>query len=130
MQQQRLQHIVNSYTLAGEDPNAFEVRLNALLTTVPWFLLELALVDVLAQNWLRYPMPRGLLFLEQVRSRLAQWREDSAISTPLTPDQFEQITGLTPLSFQLLATPVTKVANATQVLVIEGGLSDRQYPAH
>lgn len=102
IQQQRLRHIVESYALAGEERDLFAAKLSLLEEGYPWFLIELALVEVLVQNWLKYPLPRGLAFLQQVEARLKEWRSASNVSSLLTPVQFEQVTGLTPLSFRLL----------------------------
>ncbi|NER78243.1 MAG: hypothetical protein F6K42_01445 [Leptolyngbya sp. SIO1D8] len=108
LQWQRLHHIVNSYSLAGEELETFSPKLDLLVKDYPWFLIELALVEVLSQNWLRYPMPRGLLFLEQVQRCLQKWQEAAIVSSWVTPDQFEQITGLTPRGFEMLKTPAGK----------------------
>ncbi|MBE7382021.1 MAG: hypothetical protein F6J95_011485 [Leptolyngbya sp. SIO1E4] len=113
IQQQRLHHIVESYSLAGEELETFAPKLDLLVKDYPGFLIELALVEVLVQNWLRYPMPRGLLFLEQVRDRLQAWQEAAMVSSGVTPEQFEQITGLTPQGSAMLhaAEPPLKVEN-------------------
>lgn len=102
LQKQRLQQIVDSYSLAEGDLETFSAELYSLIEDFPWFLVELALVEVLVQNWLRYPMPRGLLFLEQVRERLREWQQASAVSSFLTPNQFEHVTGLVPQGFEEL----------------------------
>lgn len=94
LQQQRLQHIVDSYSLAGDESAVFSYQLELLVHDYPCFLVELAIVDILVQNWLRYPMPRGIRFLELVQGQLQVWRQAAVISSALTPQQFEQITGL------------------------------------
>ena len=128
MQQQRLQHIVDSYSLAGENVPPFVTRLNRLQEGYPWFLVELALVEILVQNWLRYPMPRGLPFLEQVDARLQTWQAASKVPEFLTPKQFEQITGLAPIGFSLLHT-LSVGSPSKKHLVVEGSFGDRHHPA-
>lgn len=111
IQQQRLQHIVDSYSLAGRDATLFERRLTTLVQQYSYNAVELALVEGLIQNWLRYPLPRGLAFLEQIQTRLQAWREEAMISTGLTPTQFEQVTGLPPHSFEnMAASPIDLAA--------------------
>ena len=126
MQQQRLQHIINSYSLAGEDVEPFLTKLNLLREDHPWFLIELALVEILVQNWLRYPLPRGLPFLEQVAARLQEWQATPKVPEFLTPNQFEQVTGLAPVGFDLLPT-LPKAGPGNRGLVVEGGFGDRHY---
>ena len=111
IQRQRLQHIVDSYALAGRDDALFDRRLAALVQQYSYNAVELALVEGLVQNWLRYPLPRGLAFLEQIQPRLQAWREATMISTGLTPTQFEQVTGLPPHSFEnMAASPIDLAA--------------------
>jgi hypothetical protein len=95
LQDQRLQHILDSYALMGDEPEKFTLSLQRLLEIYPHFLVELALVETLVKHWLRVPMPRGLAFLQGVTTRLAQW-ETPPVESFLTPSQFEQITGLAP----------------------------------
>lgn len=88
---QRIQHIVDSYSLA-EDAAAL-AYLEALSRQYPHPLVELALTETLAQQWLSVPLARGVSFLQQAHSRLRQWQNQPIFST-ITPRQFEQITGL------------------------------------
>lgn len=93
---QRRHHIVESYDLRGEAPgDRFQASLDRLSRHYPAPLLELALVEVLSQHWLRTPRPRGLRFLALVRRHLRQW-QTSPIESTLTRSQFESITGLDP----------------------------------
>ena len=94
IQQQRIQHIVDSYALAGRETAAFRDGLAAILDQYSFWMVEWALVDVLVQNWLRYPLPRGRAFLHQVEGCLQTWVHDGAISSALTPEQFQLIAGL------------------------------------
>ena len=94
IQQQRIQHIVDSYSLAGRELAAFKECLDAILNVYSYSMLEWALVDVLVQNWLRYPLPRGVAFLHQVERCLQSWSEAGMIASTLTPEQFELIAGL------------------------------------
>ncbi len=92
---QRVQHIVSSYQLEGDEAEAFSDDLEALLHTYGMPLIELALVETLVVNWMNVPMQKGVLFLRQVHDRLKDW-ETHAISSSLTPQEFQQITGLDP----------------------------------
>ncbi|MEM0979587.1 MAG: hypothetical protein AAGH78_04855 [Cyanobacteria bacterium P01_H01_bin.58] len=94
LQRQRLDRIVASYALAGEAEDLFSERLQQLLQQYPSVLIEWALVEVLVQNWLRYPLPRGLAFITQVEAKLQQWQTLTDASIAVTPSQFEQVTGL------------------------------------
>lgn len=96
VQGQRLQHIVDSYHLQGETPEAFWTELQALLADYPQPLLELALVESLVRGWLRFPMARGLDFLAEVNAQLQHWAIEGQVASFLTSSQFEQITGLDP----------------------------------
>lgn len=93
--QQRVKHIISSYHLSGSETELFDVHLNDLLNHYPAPLIELAVVECLVDQWLTVPMPRGLVFLNRVRDRLAAWEKEAIIST-ITPEQFQQITGLDP----------------------------------
>ncbi len=93
IKQQRVKHIVNSYQLEGEDAEASATELNDLFQIYAPELIELALAETIALDWLTVPMPRGTAFFAQVRSRLNRWQTES-IQLTLTPAEFEQITGL------------------------------------
>lgn len=93
IKKQRVKHIVNSYQLEGEDAEACATELNDLFQTYAPELIELALAETIALNWLTVPMPRGLPFFTQVRSLLDRWQAES-IQLTLTPAEFEQLTGL------------------------------------
>lgn len=123
---QRLSHIVNSYSLAGEEVEPFTVKLGFLTENYPWFLVELALTEVLVQNWLRYPLPRGIFFLEQVEKRLQEWEKNTEISSYLMPSQFELITGLPPVSFDFL-NQSSWHCSELKMLTVESSLGDRPY---
>lgn len=92
--QQRVKHIVSSYQLDGNEAR-FDDDLANLLCHYPAPLVELALAETLIDNWLSIPMVRGQAFLAQVYQRLKSW-EEQTISTTLTPQTFQQITGLNP----------------------------------
>lgn len=95
IRQQRIKHIVSSYRLAGEDLAQFEEYLNGLLALYPSAWIELALVETLASVWVTVPMPRGSEFLARAHQLIQQWETLNLAST-ITPDQFQQITGLDP----------------------------------
>ncbi|MEO1400205.1 MAG: hypothetical protein AAFV72_03010 [Cyanobacteria bacterium J06635_1] len=90
---QRVKHIVDSYRLEGEDTSAFNTYLASLLDESPSPLIELALVEAIANGWSIIPMPRGIDLLAQVHERLKQWQQQP-VKSLVTPAEFEQITGL------------------------------------
>jgi len=93
--QQRIQYIIDSYTLTGNDTEAFKTYLGELFNQYPYGLIELAIVETLIKNWLAIPMEKGLPFLKATHEKLKQWQQNvSALS--LTPNQFFQITNLDP----------------------------------
>ncbi|MEM8503417.1 MAG: hypothetical protein AAF716_09720 [Cyanobacteria bacterium P01_D01_bin.1] len=99
--QQRVQHIVDSYLLASSEPKAFETYLRELLHQYPHGLIELALVDTLIKSWLTIPMQKGVPFLAIAHQQIKQWQIEQQQSTQtisLTRSQFRQITGLDPNS--------------------------------
>ena len=110
--QQRVRHIIDSYRLMGADDraNGFDAYVSELLSQYPHGLIELALVETLAKNWLTIPMEKGVTFLSAAHERIKQWQLDilhsNTVTIGLTPSQFLQITGLDPqLAFSALANP-------------------------
>ncbi|MGC1309655.1 MAG: hypothetical protein WA885_20730 [Phormidesmis sp.] len=111
--QHRIQHIVDSYLLAGDEPGAFRTYLNELSAQYPNGLIELALVETLAKSWLTIPMQKGVPFLAIAHQQLNNWQQAATASaatepltSALTPAQFSQITGLDPqIAFAALAQP-------------------------
>jgi len=95
LQQQRVKHIVSSYQLAGTQVDAFADCLQVMMQAFPTPLVELAIVETLVDHWLSVPLLRGVKFLEQTHRRLQAW-EQQAIASTITPDQFQQVTGLDP----------------------------------
>jgi hypothetical protein len=93
---QRVMHIVESYELEGQDIDEFKVYLADLLDTFAHPLIELGLVDGLVQAWSDIPMQKGIPFLTQVHEKLKRWQTEP-VETRVTPDRFEQITGLDPV---------------------------------
>jgi hypothetical protein len=94
--QQRLDHIITSYALVGEDTLCFQSYLQDLLRHYPTPLIELSLVEVLVRHWSLPPLPRGIPFLQEAWAILHQWEQGEGTSS-ITSIQFEWITGLTPL---------------------------------
>ena len=90
---QRVKHIVDSYRLDGDEPDAFQAYLEDLLETFAHPLIELALIDVLAKAWKEIPMQKGTPFLARAHDCLKDW-QSKPISTAVTAAKFEQITGL------------------------------------
>lgn len=95
IQRQRIQHVVDSYCLAGSEIDDFNQQLDTLLATYPSALVELSLVETLVAVWMRYPPVRGSGFLMQAQGYLRHWKIHP-ITSRLTPDRFFQITGLDP----------------------------------
>ncbi len=93
--QQRIQHIIDSYLLEGNEADPFKTYLQDLLSQYPHGLIELALVDTLTKNWLTIPMQKGVPFLTAVHEQIQQWQQDLQ-SISLTRRQFYHITGLDP----------------------------------
>jgi hypothetical protein len=90
---QRIYHIVTSYCLSGDEPMPFEAYLIDLMQVFPEPLIELAIVEVLVQQWLQVPLVRGLAFLQKTHQMLNTWQSQQ-IESRLTPASYELITGL------------------------------------
>ncbi|NJO43895.1 MAG: hypothetical protein HC769_21930 [Cyanobacteria bacterium CRU_2_1] len=95
LSQQRVKHIVSSYQLGGDEANQFDNYLAELLHGYPCPLIELALIETLIDNWLSVPLIRGIEFLSQAHNKLKTWETQPIVST-ITPEQFQQISGLDP----------------------------------
>jgi hypothetical protein len=95
LSQQRVKHIVSSYQLEGSEFEAFANYLDELLQTYASPLIELALTETIVTHWLTVTLPRGIPFLDQVHALLKHW-EVAEITSTLTPEEFQQITGLDP----------------------------------
>lgn len=97
---QRVKHILSSYQIdqgALEEPTSdFSLYLEEMLKTYPLPLVELALAETLVDQWVVIPMTRALPFLRLAHHKLKSWEHEPIIST-LTPAQFQQITGLSPV---------------------------------
>lgn len=93
LNRQRVKHIVDSYQLEGEQSQAFWLYLEELLQSHPSPLVELAMIETLVTGWLTMPLERGTDFLAKVHHQLQVWQTEP-IASSLTPEQFQQITGL------------------------------------
>jgi len=93
--QQRINHIVHSYNLDGDENANFSAYLSDLMQAYPLPLIELSLVETMVENWLTVPFHRGVVFLSQAHARLQHWESQPIVST-LTSEQFSSITGLDP----------------------------------
>ena len=93
LNRQRVKHIISSYHLQDDDEKSFWLAIEQLLRQYPAPLIELAIVETLVVSWLTIPLVRGLTFLKQVQQQLYQWESDP-ITSRVTPEQFQQITGL------------------------------------
>lgn len=97
LKKQRVKHIVSSYQLNGSEVEACEQELDQLLERYPSAWIEFAFADAIAHHWATLPMPRGLVLFNHVRESLQQW-ERTGVSSTLSPDDFQHITGLNPSS--------------------------------
>lgn len=93
--QQRVKHIISSYQLEGDEAETFVKYLHEMLHTYAAPLIELALTETIVSNWLTVPMVKGVAFLDQAHTLLQRW-ESSEVTNTLTPEQFQQVTGLDP----------------------------------
>jgi hypothetical protein len=93
---QRVKHIVDSYQLQSDDGETFDDYLEELMQIYPLPLIELAIAETLVDNWLNVPLVKGVSFLAQVHQRLKSWEASPSIVSTITPEQFQQITGLDP----------------------------------
>lgn len=73
---QRVQHIVDSYRLDGDDSAQFANSLAQLLDVYPQPLIELALTEAIVKGWSNIPMRRGMPFLQIVYERLECWQSN------------------------------------------------------
>ena len=83
---QRIQHIVESYQLDGDDGDAFASYLAQLMEVYPQPLLELALTEAIVKGWSEIPMRKGMPFICKVHEQLRLWQPElePSLSTPLT----------------------------------------------
>lgn len=88
---QRVNHIIDSYQLDGDDSDAFANCLAKLLETYPQSLIELALTETIVKGWSEIPMPRGMAFIHSVHERLRAWYPTSEPS-PQLPCSFQSPT--------------------------------------
>lgn len=93
---QRVKHIVDSYRLDKDDNSEqFAAYLNQLLLLYPTPVLELALAETIAYEWLNVPITRGRQFLEKVHAKIKTW-ETCEAEIAISLEQFQHITGLSP----------------------------------
>ena len=71
---QRVNHIVDSYQLDGDDGDAFTDYLNQLLETYSQSLVELAVTESIIQGWAKIPMKKGIPLLRGVHKLLNSWQ--------------------------------------------------------
>lgn len=93
--QQRVKYILESYQRDGDEQCQIAIYLADLFQSYPTALIELALVETLIDHWVSVPPLRGVAFLNQVHDVLKHWESHPIVST-VTPNQFQQITGLDP----------------------------------
>ena len=76
---QRVNHIVDSYQLDGDDGDAFTDYLNQLLETYSQSLVELAITEAIIQGWTKIPMQKGLPLLCGVHKLLNSWQPEQPL---------------------------------------------------
>jgi len=88
---QRIFYIIDSYQLLGSPPIPAELdhKFSQLLSNYSQEILELAIANCIAKAWTQLPMPRGQVFLDLLTDHL-----HNQLPNQLTPQQFQQITGL------------------------------------
>lgn len=92
---QRVKYIVDSYQLDGDDNEDFYDYLEDLLQAYAPPQIELALVEVLIEGWRKFPLIRGIQFLERSHELLKSW-ENKTINPNISATHFRLITGLDP----------------------------------
>jgi len=93
---QRVQYIIESYQLDGEEFDDFSDYLEDLLLAYPPPQIELAIVETIVSSWLQIPLVKGMAFIQRTHDRLKSWENPASIDSKITPTQFRQITGLDP----------------------------------
>ena len=94
---ERVNYIITSYALQGDDGDSFQSCLCELVQQYSQAWVERALLEVMIQHWQLPPLPRGLVFLQEVQHLLKRWVRQDCFST-VSDQQFQWITGLTPLT--------------------------------
>jgi hypothetical protein len=102
---QRIHYIITSYRLMGNDGEGFQIILREMLDHYPQAWIELSFIEVLVRHWHLPPLPRGVLFLQEAKHLLTQWRRGESCSQ-INASQFQCITGLTPLALTPLPSPM------------------------
>lgn len=87
--QQRVHHIIDSYSLRGNDSAQFNQRLEQLFADYEITAIELAIVDTLISTWMVLPPVKGLDFIDRVEFRLT-----ANLPTLVTASHYRAITGL------------------------------------
>lgn len=134
---QRVQHIVDSYQLDGDDRDAFAKVLTQLLDTYPQSLVELALTEAIVKGWSDVPMQKGMTFLYAVHEQLCAWQPDmelysqSSTSLGISEPQLRRATSLDviaadpspmePVAIQTVLTPsqFEQITGLDSVLVFD-----------
>lgn len=93
---QRVQYIVDSYQLYGEDMDDFTDYLEELLLAYQPPQIERAIVETLVSSWFHLPFEKGMPFIQAVHERLKDWEIAPNSSPTISAAQFQQITGLDP----------------------------------
>jgi hypothetical protein len=93
---QRVQYIIESYQLYGDEIDDFNDYLEDLLLAYPPPQIELAIVETIVASWLQVPFIKGVAFIERTHDRLKSWESSALPDLTITPSQFRQITGLDP----------------------------------
>jgi hypothetical protein len=110
---QRVQYIVDSYQLYGDDMDDFEDYLEELLVAYQPPQIERAIVETLVSSWFQLPFEKGMPFINAVHERLKDWEIDPDSPPTISAAQFQQITGLdpTPVFGHSVNTPLHRSAS-------------------
>jgi hypothetical protein len=93
---QRVQYIVDSYQLYGDDMDDFEDYLEELLMAYQPPQIERAMVETLVSSWFQLPFEKGMPFINAVHERLRDWEMEPNSPPTISSAQFQQITSLDP----------------------------------
>jgi hypothetical protein len=93
---QRVQYIVDSYQLYGDDTDDFADYLEELLLAYQPPQIELAIVETLVSSWFHLPFAKGMPFIDAIHERLKAWEVNPNLPPAISASQFQQITGLDP----------------------------------
>jgi hypothetical protein len=93
---QRVQYIVTSYQLDGDEIADFNDYLTDLLQAYMPPQIELAIVETIVRSWSEIPMVKGIPFIKKVHELLRVWEDPANFKPLISPEQFFQVANLDP----------------------------------